>query len=421
MNEKKYSNKLGLMVLLTLVLAVIAEYQHNTVFLPSISSKNHYQSSSEDDSVEAIWSKLKHASDLVQCDTGDDTIFSYSNDNEMHNDMIRNSRIISSSGFAEVTKKSLSTSNDNNNNNNNNSSPRFYKKTGTTIVGCLANNGQSVILAADTRATERTTVADKFCEKIHDLSEYTKCCGAGTSGDIDHILRLTKYSFMLRTSIDETIGSINKSDCISATATKRTSGDNVISLCKFLSEQLFQSGGNLSANLILGGYDFVQKRAILCAIHPHGSVDLDVPFAALGSGGLAAMGVLERRFMNLAVEEKTNSVAISEEEAIKICINAIQAGIQNDLGSGSHVDICVINQNGTQYQRGVIPEETLPEQPQSKSKSESIISSQDEKQSEISVNGFGNFPFSLRSPTVIKQNEDLKVSESHQWYQNILR
>lgn len=42
------------------------------------------------------------------------------------------------------------------------------KKTGTTIAGLVYKDG--VILGADTRATETSTVADKNCEKIHYLT-----------------------------------------------------------------------------------------------------------------------------------------------------------------------------------------------------------------------------------------------------------
>lgn len=41
-------------------------------------------------------------------------------------------------------------------------------KTGTTIVGITYKDG--VILGADTRATEDTTVSDKNCRKIHYLA-----------------------------------------------------------------------------------------------------------------------------------------------------------------------------------------------------------------------------------------------------------
>lgn len=42
-------------------------------------------------------------------------------------------------------------------------------KTGTTIVGVVFKDG--IVLGADTRATDDTTVADKNCHKIHYLNK----------------------------------------------------------------------------------------------------------------------------------------------------------------------------------------------------------------------------------------------------------
>ena len=42
------------------------------------------------------------------------------------------------------------------------------------------------MLGADTRATEGPIVADKNCEKIHYISKYIYCCGAGTSADTEN-------------------------------------------------------------------------------------------------------------------------------------------------------------------------------------------------------------------------------------------
>ena len=42
-------------------------------------------------------------------------------------------------------------------------------------------------LAADTRATAGTVVADKNCEKIHKLAPNIFCCGAGTAADCEHV------------------------------------------------------------------------------------------------------------------------------------------------------------------------------------------------------------------------------------------
>lgn len=40
-----------------------------------------------------------------------------------------------------------------------------------------------VVLAADTRSTSGSTVADKNCEKIHYIAPNIYCCGAGTAAD----------------------------------------------------------------------------------------------------------------------------------------------------------------------------------------------------------------------------------------------
>jgi len=41
------------------------------------------------------------------------------------------------------------------------------------------------MLAADTRATSGSIVADKNCEKIHIIAPNIMCCGAGTAADTE--------------------------------------------------------------------------------------------------------------------------------------------------------------------------------------------------------------------------------------------
>lgn len=54
----------------------------------------------------------------------------------------------------------------------------------------------------------------------------------------------------------------------------------------------------------------------------------------MGSGSLAAM----------AVFESTWQKDLTKEQAVKLCAEAIEAGIFNDLGSGSNVDVCIITE-----------------------------------------------------------------------------
>jgi len=59
---------------------------------------------------------------------------------------------------------------------------------------------------------------------------------------------------------------------------------------------------------------------------------MHLPFTTMGSGSLAAMGVLETKYRD----------GMTEQETIDLVKDAIEAGIFHDLGSGSNVDIYVI-------------------------------------------------------------------------------
>jgi 20S proteasome subunit beta 2 len=185
--------------------------------------------------------------------------------------------------------------------------PKF-RKTGTTIVGLVFKDG--VILGADTRATEGEIVCDKNCEKIHYLAPNIYCCGAGTAADTENVTDMVSSQLELHRY-----------------ATSRES--RVVTALTMLKSHLFGYQGQVSAALVLGGVDVTGPH--LHAVYPHGSTDT-LPFATMGSGSLAAMAVFESRFKE----------GMTKEQGIEVVCAAICAGIFNDLGSGSNVDLCVI-------------------------------------------------------------------------------
>ncbi len=182
------------------------------------------------------------------------------------------------------------------------------RKTGTTIVGMIFKDG--VVLGADTRATGGSTVCDKNCEKIHYIAPNIWCCGAGTAADTEHTTELIASKLALL-----------------RLATGQQS--RVRTACQLLKELLFRHQGEISAALVLGGVDV--EGSHLYSIHPHGSVD-PLPFVTMGSGSLAAMAVFEAHFKEV----------MTRDEGVKLVHDAIEAGIVNDLGSGSNVDVMVI-------------------------------------------------------------------------------
>ncbi|KZT57980.1 N-terminal nucleophile aminohydrolase [Calocera cornea HHB12733] len=189
--------------------------------------------------------------------------------------------------------------------------------TGTTIVGCIYADG--IVLGADTRATEGPIVADKNCEKIHYITDNIRCCGAGTAADTEYTTAMISSNMELH-----------------ALSTGRQ--PRVATAMTMLKQYLFRYQGHVGAALVLGGVDPTGPQ--LFTIHPHGSVD-KLPYVTMGSGSLAAM----------AVFETTWRAGMTREEAIQLVAAAISAGIFNDLGSGSNVDVCVITKDKTDMLR----------------------------------------------------------------------
>jgi len=190
-------------------------------------------------------------------------------------------------------------------------------KTGTTIVGLIFKDG--VVLGADTRSTEGPIVADKNCEKIHYIAPNIYCCGAGTAADTEHTTALISSQLELH-----------------RLSTNRQS--RVVTALTMLKQMLFRYQGYIEAALVLGGVDVTGPS--LFTVYPHGSTD-GLPYVTMGSGSLAAMAVFE-------AEYKPN---LERTEAIKLVQKAVLAGIFNDLGSGSNVDITVITKSGTEILR----------------------------------------------------------------------
>jgi len=68
-----------------------------------------------------------------------------------------------------------------------------------------------------------------------------------------------------------------------------------------------------------------------------------LPFHTTGSGSLAAMAILESGYKE----------TLNQEEAVRLVVAAIEAGIYHDLGSGSNVDVCIIKKGKVEYMRNL--------------------------------------------------------------------
>ncbi|CAD6914470.1 unnamed protein product [Tilletia controversa] len=157
------------------------------------------------------------------------------------------------------------------------------------------------------------------CEKIHYIAPHIYCCGAGTAADTEFMTQLTSSNVQLH-----------------ELHTGRKS--RVVTAMTMFKQRLFQHSGHIGAALVLGGYDVTGPQ--LFTIAPHGSTD-KLPYVTMGSGSLAAMAVFESGWKK----------DMTRDEAIALVTAAIESGIYNDLGSGSNVDVCIIEKQGTEMLR----------------------------------------------------------------------
>ncbi|KAH0615588.1 hypothetical protein JD844_005036 [Phrynosoma platyrhinos] len=266
------------------------------------------------------------------------------------------------------------------------------RKTGTTIAGVVFKDG--IVLGADTRATEGMVVADKNCSKIHYISPNIYCCGAGTAADTEMTTQLISSNMELH-----------------SLSTGRL--PRVVTANRMLKQMLFRYQGYIGAALVLGGVDVT--GAHLYSIYPHGSTDKlpyvtmgsgslaamavfedkfkpdmelsRVPdFQVCTNVSQACLAFQGLRFDEIILEpsstvthdddddEIITAEAVSEgrpalhiwvgkylnvcleffsqeEEAKQLVREAIAAGIFNDLGSGSNIDLCVLSKNKLDFLR----------------------------------------------------------------------
>jgi len=165
-------------------------------------------------------------------------------------------------------------------------------------------------------------VADKNCEKLHYIAPNIWCAGAGTAADTEFTTALISSQLELHS--------------LSAGRKPR-----VVTCMTMLKQHLFRHQGHIGAYLVVAGVDATGTH--LFTVHAHGSTD-KLPYVTMGSGSLAAMSVFETQW-------RPN---LTEEDAVKLCADAIQSGIFNDLGSGSNVDVAIIAPGKTTLRRNYI-------------------------------------------------------------------
>jgi len=187
-------------------------------------------------------------------------------------------------------------------------------KTGTTTVGLIASD--SVVLAADMRASFGHIAYDEESKKLYRITDNIAVTNAGSVGDSLAVIRFLKSHARLY--------EIERDAKITPNAI-------VAYLSNVLNANRYYP---FSAQFVLGG---INAGPELYELTPFGGILKREKFAVSGSGTEPAMTTLDLHYRK----------GMSEEEGVALAIEAVNSGRRRDIFSGGKsIAVMVINRKG---------------------------------------------------------------------------
>ena len=195
-----------------------------------------------------------------------------------------------------------------------------YPVTGATTVGIACKDG--VVLASEKRVTYGFSIMTKAGKKVFAINNRLGVAFAGLISDSQAVLR--------RISAETNLYELETHKPMSVRA-----------MAKILANLLYaQRAYPVYTETMVGGMD--EDGAKLFVLDPLGSM-IEDRYAALGTGGAIAIGIVESAY----------SPEMGVEAGKDLAIRAVRAAISRDVASGDGVDVLVISRQGA-------IEETLP-------------------------------------------------------------
>ncbi|MBW2990466.1 proteasome subunit beta [Candidatus Woesearchaeota archaeon] len=189
--------------------------------------------------------------------------------------------------------------------------------TGTTTLGLMCKD--SIVLAADKRATAGNFIAHKKVDKVIPVNDRMALTTAGIVSDIQLLVKLLKAELKLKSIRVEREPSVKEA-------------------ANLLTNIIYNNVRKLSmipgiTHFLLGGVD---SGLHLYDLYADGSITEIDDFVASGSGSVMAYGLLEATYKK----------DMSEAEGVELAIKAVNAAMQRDSASGEGIDVFVINKAG---------------------------------------------------------------------------
>jgi len=196
-----------------------------------------------------------------------------------------------------------------------------YLKTGTTTIGIICKD--SLILAADKRATAGHLIATKDIEKVIEILPNMALTTAGTVSDIQLLVKYLKAELRLK----------------EVRTNRKPSVKEAANLLASLNYSNIRGMGGV-CHFLFAGID--QEGMHLYDVYPDGSLtgvtseSKTKGYLASGTGSTFAMGLLEDAWKK----------DLTETEGINLAYRAVNAALQRDSASGEGVDVFIITKKG---------------------------------------------------------------------------
>lgn len=189
--------------------------------------------------------------------------------------------------------------------------------TGTTIMAVTYDGG--VVLAADSRTSTGSYIANRVSDKLTAVHDRIYCCRSGSAADTQAISDYARHSLQQH-SIE--LGRLPK---------VATAAQIFRSLC-------YHNKSALMAGIIVAGWDEVNGGQVYSI--PIGGTLMPQDFSIGGSGSTYIYGHVDAAYRQ----------NMSKEECIEFCKKAVSHAMARDGSSGGVIRLCIIDKDGVDRQ-----------------------------------------------------------------------
>jgi 20S proteasome subunit beta 1 len=184
-----------------------------------------------------------------------------------------------------------------------------------------------VVVAADSRTTMGSYIANRVTDKLTCVNERIFCCRSGSAADTQAVADIVHYHLQLYT-------------------VQHGSPPSVETAAALFQQLCYENKDGLSAGIIVAGWDKYKGGSVYCV--PLGGSLHKQPFTIGGSGSTFIYGFCDANYRK----------RMSRDEAVDFAKKSVALAMSRDNSSGGCIRLAVITEAGVE--RIFVPGSKLP-------------------------------------------------------------